>query len=83
MTKSEFVRSMNSAKNAFLKAQEKEQQIFNKLNDTFPRLDLSDCITNAENTDNIQEAISCFIQYGEYTPEEIWEEIHLAEIAHS
>ena len=83
MNRSEFIRTMNSARNSFVKAQEKEQKIFDELEESFPRLDLSKCITNAENADNVQEAIACFLQYGEYTPEEIWEEIKMADMARS
>lgn len=83
MTKSEFIKTMNSARNAFMKAQEKERKIFDKLSEEFPRLDLDDCITNAENAENVQEAISCFLQYGEYNATEIWEEIIMADIARS
>lgn len=83
MTKSEFIKTMNSARNSFIKAQEKEQKIFDKLSEEFPRLDLDDCITNAENCDSVQEAITCFLQYGEYEPEEIWKEIQMADIARS
>ena len=83
MTKSEFIKTMNSARNSFIKAQEKEQKIFDKLSEEFPRLDLDECITNAENAENVQEAISCFLQYGEYNAEKIWDEIIMADIARS
>ena len=83
MTKSEFVKTMNSARNAFIKAREKEQKLFDELSEEFFRLNLDACITNAENCDSIQEAITCFLQYGEYNPEGIWEEIQMANIARS
>ena len=83
MGKSEFIKMMNSARNTFIKAQEKEQQIFDALAERFPRMDLEDCVSNAENVDNAKDAITCFLQYGEYTPEEIWEEIKMADIARS
>lgn len=83
MNRSEFIRTMNSARKSFVKAQEKEQKIFDELEESFPGLDLSECITNAYNANDVKEAITCFLQYGEYTPEEIWEEIKMADIARS
>ena len=83
MTKSEFVRKMESAKKAYDKAREKEEQIFNELAKQFPRIDLEDCVSNAENADNVKDAITCYLQYGEYVPEMIWDEIIMAEIARS
>ena len=80
MTKSEFIKTMNSARNSFIKAEEKEQKLFEKLEEEFFGLDLSNCISDAENAENVQEAITCFLQYGEYTPEKIWEEIKMADI---
>lgn len=31
--------------------------------------------TNAKNADTVEDAICCYIQYGEYSPENIWKEI--------
>ena len=83
MTKSEFVRKMKSIKKAYDKAREKEQQLFDALDEQFPRIHLEDCITNAENSDNIQDAITGYCMYGEYYPDEIWDEIIMSEIAQS
>lgn len=83
MTKSEFVCKMQSIKKTYDKAREKEQELFDNLENQFDRLDLEDCITNAENASNIKEAIACYYQYGEYSPEQIWEEINMAYIAKS
>lgn len=83
MTKSEFIRKIESAKKAYDKAQEKEQQLFNALAEQFPRMDLENCVSNAENADNVKDAITCYLQCGEYVPEMIWDEIIMAEIARS
>ena len=39
--------------------------------------------SNAENADNLEEAILCYMQYGEYDPDELWEELKMGEAAHS
>jgi hypothetical protein len=83
MNKSEFIRLMNSARGAYIRAESKEQQIFEKLEETFPRLYLDNYVTNAEDADNIQEAISCYLQYGEYSAEEIWNEIQESNMGRS
>lgn len=83
MTKSEFVRKMQSIKKIYDKAGEKENELFNAIDYQFDGLDLEDCISNAENADNVKDAICCYLQYGEYNPERIWEEINMAYIARS
>ncbi len=83
MNKSEFVRKMESAKKLYDKAQEKEHHIFDELGKQFPKIDLDNCTTDAENANSIQEAITCYLQYGEYTPENIWDEIIMANMAQS
>ena len=46
------------------------QEIFDELSNECLELP-----TNAENADTVEDAICCFIQYGEYSPENIWKEI--------
>lgn len=75
MTKSEFVRLIESGRKAFDKAQKKEEELFTALGNQFPDLDLETCPSDAESADNIKEAICCYMQYGEYDPESIWEEL--------
>ena len=82
MTKSEFVKVVESCRKAYAKASEKEEQLFAKLESEFNGLDLEDCPSNAENADNVKEAIACYMLYGEYEPEEIWNEIQMANYAH-
>lgn len=84
MTKSEFIKKMESARKAYKKAEEKERQIFDELEKQFPRIDLEmDCISNAENADNAKDAITCYLQYGEYYPDMIWDELVMTYIAMS
>ncbi len=42
-------------------------------------VDLSRFETKAENTDNLEEAIYCYIQYGEFDVDSIIEEVEAAE----
>ena len=44
---------------------------------------LSDIPSNAENADNLEEAIQCYIQYGECDPDLLWGELIMGNIAHS
>ena len=46
------------------------QEIFDELSNECLELP-----TNAENADTVEDAICCYIQYGEYSPENIWKEI--------
>ncbi len=72
MTKSEFCRRM--------KAMRKKMESLNvqrdKLFDDLFELGV-DCekLSDAENADDISQAINCYIDYNEYTPEKIWDEM--------
>lgn len=44
---------------------------------------LSDIPSNAENADNLEEAIHCYMQYGEYDPDLLWDELIMGNAAHS
>lgn len=70
MNKKKFISLCNKARKLENQIQEIQQTIFNSLNE-----DILNKNTSAENSNNIEEAIMCYIQYGEYSPEEIWEEI--------
>lgn len=72
-TLKEIKSHLKKARNAAIKQMEEEKAIFDLL-DAFP-IDTSLLPTNAENADNLSEAISCFIQYGEYGIENIMKEI--------
>lgn len=78
MERKEFIKSMKTCRKTFERAIEREAKIFEEMEDAFPELNLNNCVTFAENSDNIQDAISCYLQYGEYSPEKIWEDLVLA-----
>lgn len=71
--KMELLRKLlEDARRAELRAKSKEARIFTELE--YMKIDLS-LPTNAENADNLEEAICCFLQYGEYSLENILREI--------
>lgn len=70
MTKTEFIKKCNKARKLTIEATEIVSQLLDSFSD-----DILEAESDAENADDIQTAITCFIQYGEYSPEEIWEEI--------
>ena len=43
----------------------------------FRRFELTELETNAENASNAEEAICCYLQYGESSPQRIWDDILL------
>ena len=64
------------AKDAATKAQAAEYAVFNALDDMC--IDTEEVPTSAENADNLKEAISCFLQYDEYSLAGIMQEIRSA-----
>lgn len=70
MKKVDFIKKCNQAREHVLKMSSIMQEIFDELPNEC--LELS---TDAENADTVQDAICCYIQYGEYSPEDIWKEI--------
>lgn len=66
---------LEDARRAELRAKGKETRIFTELE--YMKIDLS-LPTNAENANNLEEAICCYIQYGEYGIENILREIQSA-----
>lgn len=85
MTKTEFKKLLERGRNAHIKADSITQELFNKLEEDMGlRCSvLSDIPSNAENADNLEEAILCYMQYGEYDPDELWKELKRGEAAHS
>lgn len=71
----EFKKMMTSARNAYIKAQQKEQEVLAKISAELGDMDLGEFETFAENAENFEEAILCFLQYGEYSVEELWNEL--------
>lgn len=66
---------INFAREASLRAGQAVREVFYMLD--CMGIDLS-LPTNAENADNLEEAICCYIQYGEYGIENILREIQSA-----
>lgn len=74
MTKCEFIKKLNKCRKLYKDAENSLNSLFEKLEYEFDT-DLSNIQTNAENADELEEAICCFAQYGEYDAESIWEEL--------
>lgn len=75
MKKNKFMNLIENTKKYHDKAQKAQDDLFKYIEEEYPEIDLSDISTNAENADNLEEAISCYCQYGEYSPEKIYEEL--------
>lgn len=85
MTKSEFKKFLERGRKAHIKADLITQELFNKLDEDMGlrHAILSDIPSNAENADNLEEAIQCYMQYGEYDPDLLWDELIMGDAAHS
>ena len=59
------------------KARQLQKEIDAVIYDIFDNLpsEVYNIPSNAENADNVEEAIQCYIYYGEYNPEDIYYEI--------
>lgn len=70
MEKKEFI-------NKCKKARQLQKEMDAIIYDIFDNLPSEVCNipSNAENADNVEEAIQCYIHYGEYNPEDIYYEI--------
>lgn len=74
MSKEKFIREMEKCRKAYENAGTILDRIMEKVADEF-EIDLSHIESDAENASNIEEAIYCFVQYGEYDAEYIWKEL--------
>ena len=85
MTKSEFKKQLERGRKAHIKAELITNELFDKLEqDMGLRTSiLSDIPSNAENADNLKEAIQCYMQYGEYDSDLLWDELIMGNAAHS
>jgi hypothetical protein len=61
--KLELKNSLQKARNACKRADEELRKVYNILEDMCIDLDVT---TNAENADNLEQAVNCYVQYGEY-----------------
>lgn len=46
----------------------------------FAGIELCELATRSENADNVEEAIMCYLHYGESNTKEIWDDILLGQI---
>lgn len=75
MDKKDFLNRLNSLKKLYEKAQDAEHKFFDDLFKAFPGVEFALIPTDAENADNVIEAMCCHYFYGEYDQESIWDEI--------
>ena len=85
VTKSECKKQVERGRKAHIKAELITNELFDKLEqDMGLRTSiLSDIPSNAENADNLKEAIQCYMQYGEYDSDLLWDELIMGNAAHS
>ena len=85
MTKSEFKKLLERGRKAHIKSELITNELFDKLEqDMGLRTSiLSDIPSNSENADNLKEAIQCYMQYGEYDSDLLWDELIMGNAAHS
>jgi len=85
MTKTEFKKLLERGRKAYIKAESITRELFNNLEEDIRLRNcvLSDIPSNAENANNLEEAIQCYMQYGEYNPDELWEELKMGDSTRS
>lgn len=71
-----FERILKRAKAAAEKAQAAERMVFKALEDMC--IEPSEIPTSAENAENLEEAIACFLEYDEYSVAGIMKEVREA-----
>lgn len=71
-----FEKALNDARRKALIAQSAEDNIFQLLD--ILGIDAEDVPSSAENAENLKDAISCYLSYGEYSPEGILQEVQAA-----
>lgn len=80
MTKSEFKKLMERSRNYAIKMQETSALIREQIEETFEGVVLCEADTNSYNAENLEQAIECYIQYGEYDIDSLWQELKNAKI---
>lgn len=73
----DFEKKLKSTRNAFIKADAKLRELMSEIESEFPGIELDELETTAENASNVDEAICCHVQYGESTPQSIWDDMLL------
>lgn len=72
ITKSEFCRKMKALRKKQISLNDQMADLFESVMAIGVDLNVA---SEASQADNIGDAISCYISYGEYFPEKIWEEM--------
>ena len=70
--KLELKTALQKARNACKKADEELRKVYTILDNMCIDLEVA---TNAENSDNLEEAVNCYVQYGEYNIKGLVDEI--------
>lgn len=76
LTFMEFEKLLRTAKRKAVAAQEAENSVFKALEDMC--IDAESVPTEAENADNLKEAIACYFSYDEYSATGIMREVRAA-----
>ena len=71
-----FEKALNDARRKALIAQSAEERVFMLLD--MLCTDAENVPSSAENADNLKDAISCYLSYGEYSSEGILQEVQAA-----
>lgn len=70
---------LDEAREAYQQAEKKERELYDVINYHFAGPDLQSVPTEAENASDLEQAISCYIQYGEYNIDGIIKELDAME----
>lgn len=62
---------LSDTRKKYMQANKKEQELRDFINFVLPNVELEDIPTSAENSSNLNDAISGFVLYGEYGIDEI------------
>ena len=69
----DIIKEIEKARQYAIKSQKQTDKVFNELDKL--DIDLDEIPSEAENADNLSDAISCYIDYGEFGIENIREEL--------
>lgn len=75
MTKSAFKKLIETSRNYAVMLQKTSALLRNEIEEAFPDVELCEVDTNSFNAENLEQAIECYIQYGEYDIDSLWEEL--------
>lgn len=72
------ISQIKKTRKLYQKAEKETAHLFNTINFFFESADLQEIKTSAENADNLYEAITCYLQYGEYDLKSLENELFAA-----